>query len=244
MNTKAIILAAGTGSRLYPLTKETSKGLLDIGGTRPLVRLVDMLKAHGVRDIVVAVGYQKEKIKEALGSEVRFHEFSDFKTKNNLHTLLSMKDELNDHTLVLYADLIFEPEVLKRALAHTGDMALVVDTSGLRPGSPQVKIENDRITKIDKSDSTCNFLGITKLSQAGAQKLVAEMALLREPNAYYSDAINSLIQNGYAVAHIDIAGTKWIEIDSPEDIEPAKKLIREISSNATKTQTKKTTAKS
>jgi len=92
-------------------------------------------------------------------------------------------------------------------------------------------MENGKVTKIDKSDSTCNFLGITKLSRAGTQKLVAEMALMQEhePNAYYSDAINSLIQKGYAVEHIDIAGTKWAEIDGPEDIDPARKLVTEIS---------------
>ncbi|KKU51801.1 MAG: hypothetical protein A3G60_03785 [Candidatus Ryanbacteria bacterium RIFCSPLOWO2_12_FULL_47_9c] len=231
MNTKAIILAAGTGSRLGSLTKDTPKGLLDIEGTRPLVRLVDMLETHGVNDIVIAVGHQKEKIKEALGSRVRYHEFSDFNTKNNLHTLWSMRDELSGNTLVLYADMIFESDVLKRALNHTGDICLTVDTGELRSGSPQVKMENGKVTKIDKSDSTCNFLGITKLSRAGTQKLVAEMALMQEhePNAYYSDAINSLIQKGHTVSHVDVAGTKWVEIDDPEDIEPARALTREIS---------------
>lgn len=231
MNTKAIILAAGTGSRLGSLTQDTHKGLLDIGGVRPLVRLVDMLETHGVNDIVVAVGHQKEKIKEALGSRVRYHEFSDFNTKNNLHTLWSMKDELSGDTLVLYADMIFEPDVLRRALDHTGDISLVVDTTDLRPGSPQVKMENGKIIKIDKNDSSCNFLGITKLSPAGTEKLLAEMSLFSEtaPNAYYSDAINSLLKKGHAVDHIDIAGAKWAEIDGPEDIEPAQKLITELS---------------
>ena len=230
MNTKAIILAAGTGSRLGAITRDSHKGLLDIKSTRSLVRLVDMLKTLGVDDIVVAVGHQKDKIKEALGSRVRYCEFADFSIKNNLHTLWNMKEELAGDALVLYADLIFEPTVLERALAPTDDISLVIDTSELRSGSPQVKMENGLITKIDKSDSTCNFLGITKFSQAGAQKLVAEMAILREhaPNAYYSDAINSLIQKGHAVAHVDIAGSKWIEIDDPEDLKLAGKLVTEI----------------
>ena len=230
MSTKAIILAAGTGSRLYPLTKEMPKGLLDIEGVRPIVRQVDMLIEHGIDNILVAVGHQKEKIKEVLGSRVRFREFPDFDTKNNLHTLLSIRDELTTDSIILYADLIFEDEVLKRTLGGKGDICLTIDTSELRPGSPQVKMENGVITKIDKNNATCNFLGITKLSSAGAQKLVSEMELLRDhqPNAYYSDAIDSLIQKGIRVTPIDIAGAKWIEIDTLEDIEIAKHIILNI----------------
>ena len=231
MNTKAVILAAGAGSRLYPLTKDTPKGLLDINGTRPLVRLVGMLETHGVNDIVVAVGHKKEKIKEALGARVRFREFPDFDTKNNLHTLWSIRDELIKDTLVLYADLVFEREILKKMLLCTSDVCLAVDTSELRRESPQVKMKDGQIIKIDKEDATCNFLGITKFSYRGIKELLSAMEILvvDKPNAYYSDAINILIQKGIEATPVDIAGSKWVEIDTPKDLEIARKLVTEIS---------------
>jgi len=228
MNTKAIILAAGKSSRLWPLTLETPKPLLDIGGTQPIARLVSMLTKLGIQDIVVAVGYKKEKFFDALGSRVRFREFSDFDTKNNLHTLWSIRDELTEDTLVLYADLVFEYEILQKLLLCKADICLTIDTNELRRESPQVKIEGGRIKKIDKDDSTCNFLGITKFSSRGARELVRAMEMLvaDKPNAYYSDAINILIREGIEATPVDIAGSKWIEIDTLKDLEAAGKLIR------------------
>lgn len=230
MSTKAIILAAGKSSRLYPLTLETPKSLLDIGGIQPIVRIVTLLENEGIKDITVVVGHKKEKIMSTLGSRVRYHEFPEFDTKNNLHTFWSVRDKIDGDTLVLYADLIFEPEVLKKMLAHPGDICLAIDTSALRQESPQVRIENGAIMKVDKENPTCNFLGITKLSRRGAEAFLMAIETLIEnnPHAYYSDAINVLIEKGIPATPVDIAGSKWIEIDTHEDLEAAKKLKTEI----------------
>src|SRR3989338_8091308 len=105
MSTKAIILAAGKSSRLYPLTIDTPKGLLDIGGVQPIIRIVNLLAGEGIEDITVVVGHQKEKIMSALGSQVTFHDFLDFETKNNFHTLWSVREKIVGETLILYSDV-------------------------------------------------------------------------------------------------------------------------------------------
>ena len=116
-------------------------------------------------------------------------------------------------------------------LSCKSDVCLAIDTSELRRESPQVKMKDGHIVKIDKEDSTCNFLGITKFSYRGIQELLSAMEILvvDKPNAYYSDAINILIRKGIEATPIDIAGFKWVEIDTLEDIEIARKLITEIS---------------
>lgn len=234
MNINAIILAAGTGSRLLPLTANTPKPLLDIGGIQPIVRMVTMLHEQGIEDITVVVGYQKEKIMAALGSSVTFREYADFKTKNNLHTLWSVRDKIIGDTLILYADCIFESALLKKILQQKGDICIVVDRSALRPESPRVWFENGIVIRVGRDkrpeDHACNFLGITKLSPVGPRAFVRAMeTLLPNPNAYYSDAINVLIEEGATIQPIDVAGSQWIEIDSIQELEAARALIKKIS---------------
>jgi L-glutamine-phosphate cytidylyltransferase len=230
MNTKAIILAAGSGSRLQPLTDKTHKSLIEVGGVRPLVRMIEMLESHGVDDILVITGYMGSQIKETLGDRARYREFKDFESKNNLHTLMSVENELAGESLVLYADLIFDSAILKKALYSPHDIGLIVDTSGVRAESPSVMIEKGEITKIDKKNSNSSYLGITKFSADGTKRLISAMReFANVPNAYYTDAINALIQQGYAAIPIDIKGAKWAEIDSKEDLVVARDLIQELS---------------
>lgn len=234
MNTNAIILAAGTGSRLLPLTASTPKPLLDIGGVQPIVRMVEMLAEQGIKDITVVVGYQKEKIMAALGSLVHFREYADFKTKNNLHTLWSVRDKIVGETLILYADCIFESALLQKTLQQKGDICVVVDRGALRPESPRAWFENGTLVRVGRDkrpdDNACNFLGITKLSPVGSRAFVSAMeTLLPNPNAYYSDAINVLIEKGIPANPIDVAGLQWIEIDSLQELETARALIKKIS---------------
>ncbi|MBI3336877.1 phosphocholine cytidylyltransferase family protein [Candidatus Peregrinibacteria bacterium] len=237
MSTKAIILAAGKSSRLYPLTIDTPKGLLDVAGVQPIVRIVHLLNKEGIEDITVVVGHKKEKIMSALGSAVTFHDFLDFETKNNFHTLWSIREKIVGDTLILYSDVIFESALLKKVLApYAGDIALVIDTSAFRPESPRVRIDHGLITKIGKGKRTvtkegftCNFLGMTKLSPQGAKEFVKAMeSLVENPDAYYSDAVSILIQNKIPVIPIDIAGLRWIEIDTLEELETARRLMKEI----------------
>ena len=91
---KAIILAAGKGSRLFPLTLNIPKGLLRIGNETIMDRLIRQLKIVGIVDILIVVGHHKEKLKEHFGNKVRYREYLDFDKTNNLHTMWSVKDEL------------------------------------------------------------------------------------------------------------------------------------------------------
>ena len=101
---KAIILAAGKGSRLYPITLNKPKGLLKIGNETILDRLIRQFKEAGVSDIVIVIGYQKEKIREHFDDSVRFIEYDDYDKTNNLHTLWSSKNELNGDVVVSFAE--------------------------------------------------------------------------------------------------------------------------------------------
>ena len=108
---KAIILAAGKGTRLYPLTLNKPKGLLELGNETILDRLICQFKSLGIKDILMVVGYQKESLIKHFGSSVRFIYYKDFAKTNNLHTLWSIRDELNDNIIISFADLVVDKQI-------------------------------------------------------------------------------------------------------------------------------------
>ena len=105
---KAVILAAGVSSRLYPITLERPKCLLELEPGRTIIEhQIEVLKRCGVDDVIVAVGYLKEKIMAKLGDSVVYREFSDYAKYNNIHTLYSIREDLDDDVVVLFSDVVF-----------------------------------------------------------------------------------------------------------------------------------------
>ena len=100
----AIIMAAGFGSRFVPLTYATPKGLLEVFGERMIERQIEQLKAAGIDDITIVVGYLKETFEYLIDKYgVKFVYNPDFKNKNNLSTLYHVRDELKS-TYILSSD--------------------------------------------------------------------------------------------------------------------------------------------
>ena len=110
---KAIILAAGTSSRLNPLTKDTPKCLLSIAEGVTMIELqIKMLKDLGINDIVVVTGFMSEKIVTKLGPTIRYRHYDNYSKTNNLHTVNAVIDELNQDTIILFADVILSKKLL------------------------------------------------------------------------------------------------------------------------------------
>ena len=113
---KAIILAAGKGTRLYPTTLKKPKGLLEIGNETILDRLVKQFRDSGINDILIVVGYQKEVIINHFGDSVRYAYYDDFSSTNNLHTLWSIRDELYEDVIISFADLVIQNSILNNLI--------------------------------------------------------------------------------------------------------------------------------
>ena len=109
---KAIILAAGRGTRLYPITLNKPKGLLEVGDETILDRLVRQFESSGIKDILIVVGYQKEHLINHFGDSVRYSYYEDFSKTNNLHTLWSVRNELNDDVIITFADLVVHQDII------------------------------------------------------------------------------------------------------------------------------------
>src|SRR3989338_6930889 len=109
---KAVILAAGKSSRLFPLTLNKPKCLLEVGGKTIIDRQIEAISQIGIEDILIVTGYKKEVIMNTIKDEARYREYPDFEKTNNLHTLWSVRDELNNDFICLFSDLIFDTEII------------------------------------------------------------------------------------------------------------------------------------
>lgn len=232
---KAIILAAGRSSRLYPITLEKPKCLLEVGMKRMIDWQINAIRDIGIKDIVVVVGYKGDMIKEELGDDrIRYREYTDYENTNNLHTLWSVKEELNGGLLCFFADVIFDVEIIKRAKESEEDICVIVDTSKVLEGTMNVKIEDGNLislgSHISASEASGNFIGIAKFSDTGTKMLLEQMASMvsGHQDDYYTIAIDSLGKKGVKIGYVDVRDKMWLEIDTKEDLDNARKRYSQM----------------
>jgi len=117
--TTALLLAAGTGSRLYPISKNAPKCLTLVSGVSILERLVSNLSLHGFKRLVVVTGYLEECIKDFLGTQIGDitidYIFSPlYETTNNIYSLWMAREIIDEPFLLLESDLVFDESLLKK----------------------------------------------------------------------------------------------------------------------------------
>ena len=121
---KAIILAAGMGTRLGRYTKDLPKCMLEFNG-KPLVQWqVETLRVCGINKIIIVKGYMPEKIKIP---DVKYYVNEDYANTNMVETLMRAEEEMNDEILVCYGDILYEKRVIEQILAANVDIGITVD---------------------------------------------------------------------------------------------------------------------
>jgi|APSaa5957512535_1039671.scaffolds.fasta_scaffold14800_4 L-glutamine-phosphate cytidylyltransferase len=233
---KAIILAAGKSSRLYPITLNKPKGLLEIGDRTILDRLIRQFRDAGINEILIVVGYKKEKIKRHLGHHVRYSEYDDFNMTNNLHTLWSVRHELDTDVIISFSDLVLHDDVITKLIQSQGDIVMTVDTKQVLDGTMRVEVDNNKLLSIKTTTSenaSGNFIGIAKLNSDGCKRLISEMKNLITENFddYFTLAIDNISRRGEIVNYCDVSGLLWREIDTEEEYNEARLIEHMFNQN-------------
>ena len=245
---KAIIIAAGSSSRLQ-LAEGKPKGLLDINGKTILDRQISLFRNNGIDEIIIITGKHSFGIKN-----VSYINDEHYEQHEVLGSLMAAKDEINGRALTSYSDILFEESILLQLLEFSGDIGIPVDldweksydgrTQHPKLEADNVLIKNKKITSIQKriekttgNDVIGEFLGPMILSEKGSEIFVENYLKLLQTHqgsfhkasslkkAYLTDMLQELIDLGYEVEPIIVNG-KWCEIDTPQDLERAKKLFR------------------
>ena len=187
MNCKAVILAAGTASRLRPLTLHTPKCLLKVGERTLLQRSMDALISNGIRQFVIVTGYLHTQIEDFVrqtygdGIDVCFIHNKDYETTNNIYSLwLARPEAEGQEVLLLDSDLLYDAKIVERVLADKHENVLTLIRHEL--GEEEMKVvmnEEGAITEISK---TCDpamaageSLGIERMGKAYTTALYKEL---------------------------------------------------------------------
>jgi choline kinase len=238
---KAIILAAGLGSRLAPLTDTTPKSLLPVGGRPILHRQLSAIRQCGLQEVIMVTGYRAEMIKQFIADQfpdltVTFIHNPDFSTTNTAYSLWLTKEVASGEDFVKFdADVVFQEEILEKLLAAPGDLCFTVDQQ-INLASEEVKVQldqNGKILKIGKHISPENAIGesigIDKVMSSESARLFTLLDELladtKNRQAYYEAAFEMIIERGAYCTINDITGCKWTEIDSHEDYALANQLF-------------------
>ncbi len=223
---KAVILAAGVGSRLgspvpKPLTRLTN-------GVSIMEQQIASLTRHlSTDDVLVVVGHKKELIMEEF-PELTYAYNPRFDATNTSKSLLLALSRLRGHDVVwLNGDVVFEPEVLDRLIASTTSaMAVKYGTVG----EEEVKVRTDSqgwITAVSKTviDGEGEAIGINLVKSADGAGLLDQLKACAEQD-YFERAIESAIKRGARFQAVDVSELRCTEVDFVEDLERANREIR------------------
>ncbi len=243
---KAVLLVAGRSTRLYPLTLDKPKCLLEVGGRTLLEHQLDALAACGISELILVTGYLKHLIESKIDEIRDRYPFPftivyspDFATTNNLHSLWAARDSvLGDDFLCLHADVLFHPEILVRAKQTAGDIVLVAETEILQE-TMKLQLDGDRVTSVGKhismKEADGTFPGIARFSAEGGRRVFEEVESLvdaGETNAYFTMAVENLIKRGFDVKASFTDDLPWIEIDIEEEwIQAEREVLPMIQAN-------------
>jgi L-glutamine-phosphate cytidylyltransferase len=229
---KAIILAAGLGSRLGKVTSNNHKSLIKLGKKTILGRLVEQFEACGIKNIQIICGHQKKKIDKKFANYKTFY-YPKYKTTNNLHTLYYFKKLLNDDCIISFADIVLDKKIIRRLINVKKKITLCIDTLQYRKGTMKIDLYKDQIKYIGNSPKTKsgNYIGILKIKKKSLKSFISSMKelLKKSNNFYFTEAINLMINKKYyKINYLDVKKNFWFEIDNYNDLTYARKKINAI----------------
>lgn len=237
---KAIILSAGQGSRLLPLTENTPKCLLPIDDETLLEKQVHALYQVGVREIVVVTGFCAGAVEHCMagldrpGLVVRCAYNPFFNVADNLASCWMIRGEMDTDFVLVNGDTLFDPAVCAHLLAAPlAPVNMAIDIkNGYDADDMKVRVDGTRLLEVGKTlapDSVHGeSIGMLRFSADGAREFATVVnQIMRTPNSlgwWYLKAVGVLAERGLVRVE-SVHGLRWGEVDFPRDLERARALF-------------------
>jgi choline kinase len=237
---RAIILSAGQGSRLLPLTADRPKCLLPLAG-RPLIEWqIRHLAASGVREVVVVIGFRAEAVESALASlsghglEIRtvFNPF--YKVAENVASCWMARHEMDRDFLLLNGDVVFEPEIAQTAITGAREPVSVTINRPSEYDEDDMKVElaGEQVLAIGKDLPMgrvgAESIGMMVFRKDGPRLFAEELELvMRTPEgtrSWFTQVVHRMAGRGL-VGSVAIDGLDWGEIDFHDDLEAMRTMV-------------------
>lgn len=225
---KAILLAAGKGSRISKNIPNIPKSTLDINGTPLIIRTVTMLEKMGIETTIV-VGYQYRVIKELLkkyNCQVNIVYNPFFDVTNSIGSLWMAKDFLvSDDLIIANADVFWEEDILNQIINQDRQVFMLSDRTRADDGDYFFFVQDDKIVKYGKEltreQRNCEYVGIAYINKDFVGKFksrLLEMIDRQEHNCWWENVLYSLTDE-QDIYSVDVDGKFWAEVDFIEDYE-------------------------
>ncbi len=236
---KALILAAGKGIRLRPLTEDVPKCLIKVGNKTVLEYILENFSNAGVKEAVIIVGYKKELIMGKIGNnfngmKITYCENKHFDKFNVGTSILCAKEHLDCPFIQSHADIIFHPEVIKKVLSSEKENAIIInsDPNVFVDDGNRVILNGDKVITINKEilkeESRGRAFGLYKFSKEASKVYLNNLKnVFQEENTSFEPALRKTISK----IDFNIIDTKefpFAEIDDEKDLIEAQKKIKDI----------------
>ncbi len=237
----AVILAAGVGRRLAPLTDDRPKALVMVGGRTFLDRCLAAVAQAGFPEVLIVTGHRAELIDAAVAEvdwpfRVRSVVNERYAVANNIVSFLTVADQVRGGFCLLNSDIVFDSTILRDVVGAPEGCWLAVDHD--EPlGSEEMKVQMDgdgvirRISKaLPAERSAGEYIGIARFDAPGAVAVIrAAETLVRsgQDHLYYEDAFDRAAAD-LSIRPIPVAGREWTEVDDLADHDRASRVARAL----------------
>jgi choline kinase len=238
---EAIILAAGVGSRLAPITNELPKALVPVNSKPILQYQIESYLEADIKKIYIVVGYKGEQIENFINNKYPsqlncFHVIrnTEYKITNNMYSLyLALKIADSQSIIISNADVVVKKDMVTRILDYNAESGIAFQPENHNDESMKVSIDNNncvfRISKqITKENSNGTSIDFYKFSGKGKEELIKEVIntieVKKDYNSWTEVAINNILHYRH-IKGINIGNDFWYEIDNFEDLKNAEKLL-------------------
>ena len=236
---RAVILAAGTASRLRPLTEHTPKCLLKVNGKTLLERTLDNFISNGITEFLIVTGYLQEMIRDFVAKNyptlnVKFLYNKDYATTNNIYSLFLAEEFACGHNFILSdSDILFSKDIIAVLLTDKNPDVLAMNRHEL--GEEEIKIISDSERNVLEISKVCSIekavgesVGLEKMSAEYSAALYKELHQMIDneclSNVFYEKAFERLIPQGHIFKYLDTTDFFSMEIDTVEDYDKIKDL--------------------
>jgi len=234
----ALLLAAGTGSRLQPLTDDSPKCLTEINETTILERLICNLRACKFERLVVVVGYLDSCVRDFLdslasGLTIEYVHSAKYRTTNNIYSLWEARHAIREPFLLLECDLVFDDLLLSKMLSP--DRIAVSHTLPWMNGTTVLLDRSRRVTRFhmggdrpldELTYKTVNMYSFSRLSWQRVARRLEQHVSAGRINRYYETVFAEMVADGKLTFEaVFFDNRRWYEVDTLEDLCAAERLF-------------------
>ena len=233
----AIILAAGMGRRLKPLTDNLPKAFISIDGKPLIYRSLDYLGFAGIKTVIIVTGFMESFFKKKLGKlyhgiNIIYASNKEYESTGSMYSLSQTEGLVDEDIILLESDLLYERRALNELINHNSPNVIL--TSAIRQTGDEVYIYYDKNgylnnlgKNIDSKNALGELVGINKISLPFLEKLYMiskEDYNNDEKEYHYEEKIYKLSREAPVKCHM-IKDLVWTEIDTYDDLERARNYV-------------------